>query len=639
MKKIEQALFGYSNGHRLLGSSIKLSTPSLRLMEMLSDLSGNDTSKDFDGYYTGCWLADDDYYAICKTWYATEMPRPGCAWTHALFLDCKTYATDANIPIDQLFQRPSIGDNNFLSHYKNSIQIEGNGENNDMEKCEIALWLLHTIISKKENIAICYNGIDKINCSFEYLFQLMGVRFFTNFSFCTGSQANRTIKEKPLNIQIMPTKISKVALRALTTVSPFEKTADGKSVSFVTDAKELLKIKQFALNLDKQYYSFEVFQGIQEIYYTLYSDNTVDLYRLISMIQNTFSSDDVIKIFDKSIGIYIADLLKNNHGALCLLELFTDISTMDEKYDSLINVLDVSEFEKYLFEIANQHSESLLPLISKLLVSELNDFGEELLKRLAFIIDSNALVQMLSEKETHSTVLLQFNWRLAKNKFLWEMPLAIQSDMVRNMAIAFKQSSNEDRAAFSEVLCLIFEISNEYIAEQIYSAFGDFSITTYFTWLSDKKNFNKNNWLLICKSNPCESLCLLKAASNADSELFYKLLQILNPWNKSMCLVEAVTLEDLYRKYCQSGNIPDLNDLFAKFVLQVMISTKMKFSDELSCFAFMRVHKILESPNFDTSFWNAISPHLPEVKWYNSWDKCKRLRKFAKKEGYTNIFI
>lgn len=46
---------------------------------------------------------------------------------------------------------------------------------------------------------------------------------------------------------------------------------------------------------------------------------------------------------------------------------------------------------------------------------------------------------------------------------------------------------------------------------------------------------------------------------------------------------------------------------------------------------FIHVYKILEAPEFDNVFWNKITFYLPDVKWYNSWDKRKRLRKYARK--------
>ena len=622
MAKIDQALFGYSNGHRLLESSIKLSIASQRLLENLSDLSGNYTSKDFDGYYTGCWLPDDNFYAISKTWYAIEMPRTGCAWTHTLFFDIEKFFSLVEMPIDLLFKRPNINDNNFLSYYKTTMQVnETDGDS--YSKTFEALWLLNTIISNKQNIAICYDNAVDFNLLFAFLFQLMGVAFFKEFSFCTGSQSNRMIKDKSLNLQIMPSNISKVALRSLSTVVPFEKRTDNSLCDYITSLNELLEIKQFALRIDNGCYSFNRFLDIQKIYYSLYRVNSVGLKLLISLIQNAYTSDKSLKVFARVVDIFVEDSTTKTNNLNLLVDLFFCISTTKDSYDNFINSLDISRYLKHISEIYNEGRTSVLQLIANLLASELNVFGEKLLEKLAYTIDSSDLVQLLSETQTHAAVLLQSNWKLANSKDLWKMPLEIQYEVIQNISYAFNVPTNDDVTEFSKLLFLIFENGNEEVSNQLFAAFGDFSIATYFEWIQNN-NINKRNWVYLCKNNPIKSLSLLQSTSKTNDELFYSLLKVIDPWDKSMSTIDTKTWEELYVNYCKDNSNTILNDAFAKFMLQVMINTKVKLSDTSAYFVFMQVHKILESTDFDNAFWNKITSHLPEVKWYNSWDKCKR---------------
>ena len=83
---INQALHGYSNGHRLLCASIKLNDNDVKKMTILSDLSGNEFVNGFEKYYTGYKLCDGKIVLAC-TWYANEMSRPGCVWTHSLIIE------------------------------------------------------------------------------------------------------------------------------------------------------------------------------------------------------------------------------------------------------------------------------------------------------------------------------------------------------------------------------------------------------------------------------------------------------------------------------------------------------------------------------------------------------------------------
>lgn len=78
--RVEQFLFGYDNGHKVLSTSVQNRLMQQKDMEILSDASGNGR---FDNYITCFPLVKDGYYVFSKTWYADEMTRPGCVWTHA----------------------------------------------------------------------------------------------------------------------------------------------------------------------------------------------------------------------------------------------------------------------------------------------------------------------------------------------------------------------------------------------------------------------------------------------------------------------------------------------------------------------------------------------------------------------------
>ena len=55
-------------------------------MDELSDLSGICVENHFVDYYTGYPVDGGRKYVLAKTWYAHEKLRPGCVWTHCLFI-------------------------------------------------------------------------------------------------------------------------------------------------------------------------------------------------------------------------------------------------------------------------------------------------------------------------------------------------------------------------------------------------------------------------------------------------------------------------------------------------------------------------------------------------------------------------
>lgn len=84
--ELQQCLFGYQDGHRLLASSFRLSEDAASILLLLSDLAPGLSLPARGGYWTGIPLPSVKSYALMRTWLAPEMSRPGCVWTHVLIV-------------------------------------------------------------------------------------------------------------------------------------------------------------------------------------------------------------------------------------------------------------------------------------------------------------------------------------------------------------------------------------------------------------------------------------------------------------------------------------------------------------------------------------------------------------------------
>ena len=74
---IDQALFGYADGHRQIASSVRLPPKDLFLLSSASDLASGARLGEQDSYLSGLPLPESRRYALFRTWAAPEMPRPG----------------------------------------------------------------------------------------------------------------------------------------------------------------------------------------------------------------------------------------------------------------------------------------------------------------------------------------------------------------------------------------------------------------------------------------------------------------------------------------------------------------------------------------------------------------------------------
>ena len=76
-------------------------------MLVMSDLSGPAFRNGYESYITGYPISGERIYCIAKTWFAPELPRPGCVWTHTLLLRDEELARIPSIgSLRTLFRRP-----------------------------------------------------------------------------------------------------------------------------------------------------------------------------------------------------------------------------------------------------------------------------------------------------------------------------------------------------------------------------------------------------------------------------------------------------------------------------------------------------------------------------------------------------
>jgi len=106
--RIEQALFGYRQGHELLASSTEFARLENAFLQSKTDLASIDGFEYRDNYVSGFPLGDGTRYVLVCTWPAPEQTRPGCVWSHVLLLQYADFGSIRDAAgILQLFKRPN----------------------------------------------------------------------------------------------------------------------------------------------------------------------------------------------------------------------------------------------------------------------------------------------------------------------------------------------------------------------------------------------------------------------------------------------------------------------------------------------------------------------------------------------------
>src|SRR5208337_793549 len=218
--EVHQFLHGYSDGHRLIEGSVKLPSELARLMLKMSDLSGSSVVSGFERYITGYPLEAINAYALAMTWYAPEMPRPGCVWTHTIVLPAQTLASISSLAsLTKLFRRPT---RSFLkSDYAETIPFESSSvKTTVLEHAEPVLkYQLVSIFSayygspQSSPVVLVARDSDEFSDAILALWSQQWPRLRQKFSFCTGSLSGRSLDGRRFDIQCSPPTAAKDVAR------------------------------------------------------------------------------------------------------------------------------------------------------------------------------------------------------------------------------------------------------------------------------------------------------------------------------------------------------------------------------------------------------------------------------------------
>lgn len=647
MSKIQQAIWGYSSGHHLLASSASLSNQSVKILEPLTDLSGSEMVGAFDGYLTGCPLPSDNCYALSKTWYASEMSRPGCVWTHTLLLDYSSMYNLRTIDLESLFQRPNINEAGWKDQYSNPIQavLQGNNVlNYDPDAYRTALNMFSLMTHHLDPIIIAATNVNLFNEALELLISLAGLDFFSEISFCTGSFSNRTVNRVQLDVQIVPVNLFKLVSRAnqkSVTFTEFPKSFDNSNdfaVDRIIAGEDFYAIKEFVLFCGSQYYKRRYWRLFADIYKTIVKLEDFSINKTVSILQDQLSKEDILIIMGKIFEtIFSPAQCKLERNPKTLIKVLFDFLTTDRESINVDNGIEYKTLISVLNWLWGQYHQQMLESLPQLMDNTLNTIGEKAVKYIATLIELDDYSLLLHENVDVCLLMLRFNWRLALCENVWKQSKNIQVEALRELK-NFSAEFNIKENPCLNILYLIFKTSDYDLSNELYKTFGDLSVEAFFEWYDTQKGnaTSLKLWYMLCRKNQVLSISKLETIQNP--ALFESVISLLDPYDNNVKSILPDVWEKLYKRFCRDDSAYSVRSEFAQFVLPIILQSNRLFSKELLKFVFLTVHKVLASDDMDYYKWERLSVLLPEVAWYNSWDKCKRLRKAAKLRKYDIDF-
>ncbi len=191
--ELHQTLHGYGDGHQLLSSSLQLTREQQWQLLVMSDLSGPSFRGGFDSYLTGYPLEAGRFYCLARTWFAPELSRPGCVWTHTILVSDTDVARIQDFrSILSYFRRP-ISKDDVESYAEPILNILNVGQPYHLDQ-NVGNTLLSFLYGSPSSRIVL-----KSESSRTYEELVLGVlsqqwpRLRRSFRFCTGALAIRDV--------------------------------------------------------------------------------------------------------------------------------------------------------------------------------------------------------------------------------------------------------------------------------------------------------------------------------------------------------------------------------------------------------------------------------------------------------------
>ncbi len=626
MIQIQQVLHGYNKGHQLLGSSIELSFSDRRLMDFMSDGAGIDLSNCQEGYITGYPLPDSKQYVLAKTWYADDMTRPGCVWTHSVVFDINNIGeVKVSRKIIELFRRPAL---EKYDEYMEAILINQQNDYNDNIDIEKLQSLIYTIYGTDvpryveiEDNNYCESIIRVICC--------MPKKLLLKFSFCTNSLINRCIGGRPFSYQ-MVLRNNFYRVCAKITEGKVFRQAEGVFASPAwareyakaiylgkTDGIEIF-LKIFNDSLQK----FSVFNQLLRLYFITQELDEKFLFLDYCDILKKVSEDNYFLFLENIIielicGTYFDDLF---------LDDFREMIDIAETNKRKLKKEDRGKLaKKLLYKKSKKVPEFLGCYIHGTLNKQSAAIAHEIMLR----AKADELKQISNMDHDIVIVAVATNNKLIMSREIWRMSRDYQCDIINVLGDSISYDE------WLEMLKIIFQEDKEDVAEAMYNKMGEKLVPALLELFQQYIEIKYTEQIVVWDKyllvDQIKLACnLLKIThANLKKHLFMEMNTYSEKIRAAISVHEWI---ELFESFSFENDNEKRN--IAIKMLPIVLDNYKLFSNDIVCFVFVVIHQLLAESRITYGEWNMFENMLPSVDLCYAWDKCLRLRNAFEDRGY-----
>lgn len=606
--KIDQCLFGYDSGHRLLATSLPLGHELSRLTA-LSDLTPGSVLGERDGYWTGHPAPSIGRYALMKTWPAPEMSRPGCVWTHTLLIPIDVLGSLPNLEsLMRLVERPS-GRASF-ANYKLPLSLSErdvgfSGATGNKESHIHGDVLLALYGDKRGSIKV--ESTREVDASIFSVWSQQWPKLRRNFRFQTApKRVSLEHRQHGFDVVIYAgsnerwsnhrtlVELSKPWLRAA--LADLNEGENGKLRTF---------LKRYGEDVRKQRGSF---RPLADIYAASINGflRHADVVSLIDIVRSAFPEpDDALRLKDDLMSGLFAEEAQVEVLCYALQKSETSFPVPSPRYFASLTRFWPSR------------SKSIINL-AQVGLDRRDELGVMALRMIADVLDP---IVFWSETQDMGDL---------RNAILLARPSLIEGEMISDIdddTLAIIINSLDDikiKSVEDEVRNLIYRES-ETLIQAVCSRLPEATLGA-LTEVSSLPNVpaSLNSWWaeILRNKSILDAQTISKIPSFKGLLSFIERLEWLSPEIKDAGCEGWLSAIEAAKDDCSR----DERDVLFVSLLTLAINTNDLFSERLAIETFDTVYERVLSSKLTWSARKKLESHLPDLNWTKNWDLGLRLR-------------
>ena len=621
---VDHALYGYRRGHELLASSADLRPESRASLLVFTDMSGPSLVPGFESYLTGVPLPADDAYAFARTWYAPEMPRPGCVWTHVLLIKRSELAKLRDLgELRALFHRPQTADLELLEFYgkpsclansaapRNAAPISSSNAEGILDAfytSSLPLMIASSKPSEYEDLVMAF-------------WSHLGLRARFAFSFCTGSMSIRKFKGENLVFQVIAPEVRRQVDR-------------DKAEAFVLELDESQMHPEWARSLARemaQKVSGRMGALIRSLDLDIGDRHILPMIAPLMAIDEHRNASESVQAIVKAVaaawpspkeGIagkrtllgetrVLSKVLETDITDAALLQALSRCSTTGA-FDS--SDLHLRERGRALWKSEGQAARELA---RDLLNGEGNELGDEILSGLMEAMPDSELWALAERNSALVLALLRRDAALAQSPRLWKLSKLRVTDVLD----AVERTTHDNLPG---IVHAALESGRFDAASHMLERYGSPIASAVLEWFAKGGDITDD-----------VSTEFIKALGKHHEIAMNMLHQrTLRPEVAALALY-AIGHEQIGKlpiallSEILSAGFGRLADTIGADVAAMLLARGLKTADggeKLVVATFTLVHHALAESRVSYQAWRPLDRMLPSLSW-RDWDKCERLRR------------